>query len=81
MITRKHVYEIAKIKQEDEMWQEFDLRVICDLIIDKAYLMGVWVVNNLDPVEYGNFLKERAVIVAKEKAEIQAAREAKLLRT
>jgi hypothetical protein len=81
MITRKHVYEIAKIKQEDEMWQEFDLRVICDLIIDKAYLMGVRVVDNLDPVEYGNFLKERAVIVAKEKAEIQAAREAKLLRT
>jgi large subunit ribosomal protein L11 len=81
MITRKHVYEIAKIKQEDELWQEFDLKDICDIIIDKAYQMGVRVVDHLDPKEYGKFLHERAEIVAKEKAEIQAAREAKLLRT
>ena len=81
MITRKHVYEIAKIKQEDELWQEFDLKDICDIIIDKAYQMGVRIVDRLDPEEYGKFLEERAEIVAKEKAEIQAAREAKLLRT
>ena len=81
MITRKHVYEIAKIKQEDELWQEFDLKDICDIIIEKAYMMGVRIVDNLDPEEYGQFLKERAEIVAQEKAEIQAAREAKLLRT
>jgi large subunit ribosomal protein L11 len=80
-ITRKHVYEIAKIKQEDELWQEFDLKDICDVIIDEAYFMGVRVVDNLEPEELGKFLKERAEIVAKEKAEIQAAREAKLLRT
>lgn len=43
--------------------------------------MGVHVVDHLDEVEYGKFLKERAAIVAKEKADIQAAREAKLLRT
>jgi hypothetical protein len=36
--------------------------------------MGVRVVDNLDHVEYEIFQKERAVIVAKEKAEIQAAR-------
>ena len=81
MITRKHVYEIAKIKQEDELWQEFDLKDICDIIIEKAYMMGVRIVDNLDPEEYGQFMKERAEIVAQEKAEIQAAREAKLLRT
>ena len=43
--------------------------------------MGVRVVDSLDAEEYAKFLKERAEIVAKEKAEIQAAREAKLLRT
>ena len=80
-ITRKHVYEIAKIKQQDELWQEFDLKDICDVIIDKAFYMGVRVVDSLDAEEYAKFLKERAEIVAKEKAEIQAAREAKLLRT
>ena len=52
----------------------FDLKDICDIVIDKAFLMGVRVVDKLDP-------EERAQIVAKEKAEIQAAREAKLLRT
>jgi hypothetical protein len=36
--------------------------------------MDVRVVDNLDHVEYEIFQKERAVIVAKEKAEIQAAR-------
>ena len=59
----------------------FDLKDICDIVIDKAFLMGVRVVDKLDPAEYRIFLQERAQIVAKEKAEIQAAREAKLLRT
>ena len=81
MISRRHVYEIAKIKSEDEMWQEFDLKDICEKIIDEAYLIGIRVVDDLDAKEYGEFLKERAKIIEKEKAEIQAAREAKLLRT
>ena len=59
----------------------FDLKDICDIVIDKAFLMGVRVVDKLDPEVYRIFLQERAQIVAKEKAEIQAAREAKLLRT
>ena len=81
MITRKHVYEIAKIKSEDEMWQEFDLKDICERVIDEAYTIGVRVVDNLDAKEYGKFLEERAKIVVEEKAAIQAARESKLLRT
>ena len=80
-ITRKHVYEIAKIKSEDDMWQEFDLKDICERIIDEAFTMGIRVVDHLDPKEYGEFLKERAQIVEEEKAAIQAAREAKLLRS
>ena len=75
------VYEIAKIKSEDEMWQEFDLKVICEKVIDEAYTCGVHVVDKLDAKEYGKFLEERALIIDEEKAAIQAAREAKLLRT
>ena len=80
-ITRKHVYEIAKLKSEDEMWQEFDLKVICEKVMDEAYTIGVHVVDKLDAEEYGKFLEERAKIIEQERAEIQAAREAKLLRT
>ena len=80
-ITRRHVYEIAKIKSEDEMWQEFDLEVICEKVIDVAYTMGVIVVEELDPEEYGKFLQERSEIIKEERAAIQSAREAKLLRT
>jgi len=81
MITRKHVYEIAKIKSQDEMWQEFDLKEICEKIIDSAYTIGVKIVDHIDPVEYGKFLEERKRIVEEELAEIKAAKEAKLLRT
>jgi len=80
-ISRRHVYEIAKIKSEDEMWQEFDLKDICEKIIDEAYLIGVRVVDDLDAKEYGEFLQERAEIIKQERGAIQAAREAKLLRT
>lgn len=79
-ITRKHVYEIAKIKSEDELWQQFDFKDICDTVIDEAFTIGVRVVDELDPVEYGEFLKQRTLIEKQEKDDIQAAREAKLLR-
>ena len=81
MITRKHVYEIAKIKSQDENWQEFDLKDICQQIIDCAYDCGIKVVDKLDPIEYGKFLEERNQIVEQELADIKAAKEAKLLRT
>ncbi len=80
-LTRKHVYEIAKLKSEDHLWQEVDLQDICKKVIDMAYKMGVRVVDEIDPVEYKAFLENQAKIVEAQKAELQAAREAKLLRT
>ena len=81
LITRKHVYEIAKIKSEDEMWQEFDLKDICEKVIDEAYTIGIHVKDELDPEEYGKFLEEKARTNEAERAKIQSDREAKLLRT
>ena len=81
MITRKHVYEIAKIKSQDENWQEFDLKDIMEQVMDCAYDCGIKVVDKLDPIEYGKFLEERNKIVEQELADIKAAKEAKLLRT
>lgn len=43
--------------------------------------MGVRVVDEIDPVEYKAFLENHARIVEEQKAELQAVREAKLLRT
>ncbi len=80
-LTRKHVYHIAKLKSEDYLWQEVDLQDICKKIIDVAYRMGVSVVDEIIPVEYKEFLENQAKIVEEQKAELQAAREAKLLRT
>jgi len=80
MITRKHVYEIAKIKSQDENFQEFDLQYLCDKVIDAAYDCGIKIVDQLDPIEYGKFLDERKKIVEQELAEIKAAKGAKLLR-
>ena len=81
MITRKHVYEIAKIKSQDENWQEFDFKDIMEQVMDCAYDCGIKVVDKLDPIEYGKFLEERNKIVEQELADIKAAKEAKLLRT
>ena len=79
-ITRKHVYEITLIKSNDPYWQEFDIKDICEKVVDYAANAGVRVVDKIDPVEYAKFLKDRAQIIQKELADIQAAKEAKLLR-
>ena len=69
-----------KAWSKDEYWQEFDIKDICEKVIDYAANAGVRVVDKIDPVEYGKFLKDREEIIKKELAEIQAAKEAKLLR-
>ena len=49
MITRKHVYEIAKIKLEDPEHQMKDMDVMCKLCIDEAYSIGIKVRTRVDP--------------------------------
>ena len=43
--------------------------------------MGIKVVEHIDPEEYKIFLDRQREIVKEQKAELKAAREAKLLRT
>ncbi len=80
-LSRKQVYEIARLKSEDELLQEMDLQDVCNKVIDYAYRMGVRVVDEIDPEEYRVFLAEQAKVVEQQKADLQAIREAKLLRT
>ncbi|KAK8743707.1 hypothetical protein OTU49_001222 [Cherax quadricarinatus] len=79
-ITLKHVYEIAKIKQQDPPLHLTPLKQICELVIGSAHSCGVEVVKDLDPKEYGEFLMERSTVVEEQLAELKEKREAKLLR-
>jgi len=80
-ITRKHLYEIALVKSQDPPLQMVDLQEVCRQLIDSANSLGIKVVDSIDPVEYQEFLEDRKRIVQEQKDELQAAKEAKLLRT
>ncbi|QQP52231.1 39S ribosomal protein L11_ mitochondrial [Caligus rogercresseyi] len=80
MVTRKHVYEIAKLKSEDPLLQMIDLQEIVRRITVKAKKVGIKIVDHIDPEEYDVFLKDAAQAVEDQLAEIKAIKEAKLLR-
>ena len=81
LVFRKHLYEIALVKSQDPPLQMVDLQEVCRLLIDSANSLGIKVVDEIDPEWYQEFLEERKEIVRKQKEEIQAIKEAKLLRT
>lgn len=80
-ITLKHLYEIAAIKIQDPANALLTMPQMCDMIVGAARTCGIEIVKELDPVEYGEFLKDRARIVEQQKAELQEKRDAKMLRT
>ena len=75
------MYEIALVKSQDPPLQMVDLQDVCRLLIDSAHSLGIRVVDEIDPEWYQEFLEERKEIFRKQKEEIQAIKEAKLLRT
>lgn len=79
-ITFKHVYEIAKIKQQDPTFDYMPLKDICQIVIDEARTCGVMTVPRLTVEEYAEFLTERKEIVAQQIAQLEEERKAKLLR-
>lgn len=80
-VTLKHVYEIAKIKQQDRTMKILSLETICKQILGIARAAGIQVVHKLDAKEYGEFLAQRKLIVEEQLKELQAKKEAKMLRT
>ena len=80
-ITVKHVYEIAKVKSADPMYDCVPLQHICELVIESARKAGVQVVHKLDEEEYRLFLEKRKEEVAKQLKELDDKRQAKMLRT
>jgi len=62
-ISLRHVYEIAKVKSQDEWYDCVPLQKICQEIIDEARYMGFEVVKHLDETEYAKFLKYREGVI------------------
>ncbi|XP_069824329.1 large ribosomal subunit protein uL11m [Dendropsophus ebraccatus] len=73
MVTLKQIYEIAVVKSQDEAFvlRDMPLVEVVKSIIGSARSLGIKVVKDLCPEEYGKFLEER-------KAILQAAAEARL---
>nr|SVE70788.1 EOG090X0I63 [Daphnia similis]SVE71418.1 EOG090X0I63 [Daphnia similis]SVE72051.1 EOG090X0I63 [Daphnia similis]SVE72678.1 EOG090X0I63 [Daphnia similis] len=80
-VTLKHVYEIAKIKQQDPTQSFLSLETICKQVISIARTCGIQVVSKLDAQEYREFLEQRKLIVEEELKDLQAKKEARMLRT
>nr|CAG4642181.1 EOG090X0I63 [Eurycercus lamellatus] len=80
-VTLKHIYEIAKIKQQDASLSTESLENICKQLIACAQTCGIKVVPKLDAKEYSQFLVERKEIVEEQLRELQAKKEARMLRT
>jgi len=80
-LTLKHVYEIAKVKSQDEYYDCVPLQKICQEIIDEARYMGFEVVRNLDENEYAQFLKYREGVIQEQVKFIEELRQQRLLRT
>jgi large subunit ribosomal protein L11 len=81
MLSVKQVYEIALVKSQDIIYDCVPLQKICREIIDEALFMGVKVVHRIDEKEYALFLEERKKIVAKQLADLDEIRQARMMRT
>lgn len=80
-ITLKHLYEIAAIKIKDPPNALLTMEQMCLAVMGSARTCGIQVLKNLDAEEYGEFLKERKIVVEQQMKELQEKREAKMLRT
>jgi len=79
-VTLKHVYEIACIKSQDEWADTMPLERIVKMVIGAAHSLGIEVVKDYDPVEYGKFLEERKDVIKAQEDEFLEKRQAKLMR-
>ncbi len=58
-----------------------ELEEICRLVARTARTIGIEIVRDLDPVDYGKFLKEREAFLVEHRKRLDELKEAKILRT
>uniref|UniRef100_A0A8D0VDC1 Large ribosomal subunit protein uL11m n=1 Tax=Sus scrofa TaxID=9823 RepID=A0A8D0VDC1_PIG len=79
LVTLKHVYEIARVKAQDDAFalQDVPLSSVVRSIIGSARSLGVRVVKDLSSEELAAFQKERALFLAAQReADLAAQAEA-----
>ncbi|XP_066505274.1 39S ribosomal protein L11, mitochondrial [Hoplias malabaricus] len=61
MVSVRAVYEIARVKAQDECFklQDASVQTVVKTIIGSARSLGIRIVNDLSPEEYGEFLRQR----------------------
>lgn len=79
-LSLKHVYEIAKVKSQDEWYDCVPLEKICQEIIDEARYMGFEVVKELKEDDYSEFLKYRDKVIQDQVKLIEERRQQRLHR-
>ena len=74
-ITLRHVYEIARIKseQEDYKIRNYSMKKLCQLVLTECYKQGVQVVEDLDAEEYQHFLEVKKQEEEERKRQEEAA--------
>ncbi|KAF6333601.1 mitochondrial ribosomal protein L11 [Rhinolophus ferrumequinum] len=79
LVTLKHVYEIARVKAQDDAFalQDVPLSSVVRSIIGSARSLGIRVMKDLSSEELAAFQKERAIFLAAQKeADLAAQAEA-----
>jgi large subunit ribosomal protein L11 len=81
VISIKHVYEIAKYKNEELNCASYTLKEMCQNVINVANRAGIKIVHNdLNPAELREFLDERKRHEEIELKQVAEKRAAKLMR-
>lgn len=81
IVTLKHIYEIAKLKNEDPPLQSKSLEDVCKMVIGIAHKLGILVVRDLSAEEYDSFLKNREILLKEKQEERERVKQAKMNRT
>ncbi len=77
IVTLKHIYEIAKIKQKDPALQDFSLQEVCKQVIASSRTIGIRVVKEVSVEDLRTFREDASQrMKAFEEAMEQAKQEA-----
>ncbi|XP_043542541.1 39S ribosomal protein L11, mitochondrial [Chiloscyllium plagiosum] len=73
MVTVKHIYEIAKVKSQDESFrlQDMSLENVCKTLIGCAKSLGIKVVPELTAEDYARFQEQREEQLRAEAASLE----------
>ncbi|CAF1125936.1 unnamed protein product [Didymodactylos carnosus] len=79
-ISVRHIYEIARIKIQDEPYQGLPLETICRDLVYRAQVLGIEVVKTINVDEHKKYMEDLRILHERQAKEIEEEQQAKLLR-